>query len=341
MFYFFLCFCLLSLFGLSFRKAKGIDDEALTADRTVMINGFFVGIIMFSHFNGYVKLDGVLNGIYLRIFKEISQLMVTTFLFYSGYGIFESIKYKNCYIKTFFKKRFLKVYIAFALAIVLFILLNAFLNIQYPLKTILLSFTAWSDIGNSNWFMFATFYLYIVVMISFNLFKKDNYKAFLCIIIGTLLYMILCWKTKSGAWFNTILCFDFGMFVSLFKAEIFKFFKSKWNYILSFIIILLLMYLCHSHGYTFLMYEIYSICFVSLILLVSMKIKIGNKMLHFLGKNTFNIYILQRIPFIALQHVGLSNYNVYIYFIVSILTTIIISIIFNYLLKFIYKVLKI
>lgn len=341
MLYCFLLFCLLSLIGLNLKNIRGVDEEALTPERTSMINGFFVGIIIFSHFNDYVTLSGISNMIYLKIFKGISQLMVTSFLFYSGFGIFESIKKKKNYIKTFFKKRFLKVYIAFALAIMAFILLNYILHIQYPIKTILLSFTAWSDIGNSNWFMFATFCLYLIVMISFNIFKKDNSKAILCVIIGTLLYMIVCWKFKEGSWFNTILCFDFGMLISIYKKKVFEFLGDKINYILSFITVLLIMYLCISHGYSFIMYEIYSICFVSVITLLSMKIKIGNKMLHFLGKNTFNIYILQRIVFILYQRVGLATFNIYVYFALSVLTIIIISILFNYLLKFIYKILKI
>ena len=38
--------------------------------------------------------------------------MVTTFLFYSGYGIYESIKSKKKYIDNFFKNRILKLFIS-------------------------------------------------------------------------------------------------------------------------------------------------------------------------------------------------------------------------------------
>lgn len=106
MLYIFIAFLIVALIGIKFNKINDIDDEAMSHDRTLMINGFFVALVLFSHFNSYVTYINQFDQIYLKIFLKIGQLMVTTFLFYSGYGIFESIKNKPNYIDHFLKKGF-------------------------------------------------------------------------------------------------------------------------------------------------------------------------------------------------------------------------------------------
>jgi membrane-bound acyltransferase YfiQ involved in biofilm formation len=331
------------LVGISFKNIKKIDNNALDHDRTTMINGFFVGLILFSHFNGYVALTGLDQTIYLKLFYSISQLMVTTFLFYSGYGIIESIKKKPDYIKHFFKNRFLKLFIMFAIANCLFIILNLVLGIKYPISTTLLAFTGWTSIGNSNWFIFVTFVLYLFILLAFNVFKKDNKKATLLTLLLTLIYIIIMAKTrvKGGIWYNTILCFNLGMYISLYKEQILKYLKDNTTYIMLVLSIFLVFVLCHFQNYHYIVYELHSLLFVLLVFLLSLKIKFGNKILFFLGKNTFGIYILQRLSYIAYRAVGLRDFNMYLYFVVSILTTLILAVLFNKLLKLIFKPLKI
>ena len=86
------------------------------------------------------------------------------------------------------------------------------------------------------------------------------------------------------------------------------------------------------------MYELYSIMFVSLILLITTKIYIGNKVLYFLGKNVFSIYILQRLSFISLQHLGIDKINIFLYLVLSIGFTLVLVFIFNKLLNIVYKI---
>ena len=342
MLYIFGVFVLASLIGISFKHIKGIDITALNHDRTLMINGFFVGLILFSHFNGYVKYTNNLDNIYLKIILDISQLMVTTFLFYSGYGILESIKNKPNYIKGFFKNRILKLLIMFDIAVALFIILNIIIGKNYSIKTTLLAFTGWNDIGNSNWFIFATFVLYLFVLISFSIFKKDNLKGILLTLFLTTLYMFILvkFRIKAGIWYNTILCFNAGMFVSYYKEKIIEFLKDNYRYVLLFLIFVLIFLMCHLQGYNYIVYLLKSIVFTIIIMMLSMKIKIGNRLLLFLGKYTFSIYILQRISFIAYRYIGLSNYNIYIYFGVSVITTIIMAVIYTKVLNLLFKITK-
>lgn len=342
MLYIFIAFLIVALIGIKFNKINDINDEAMSHDRTLMINGFFVALVLFSHFNSYVTYINQFDQIYLKIFLKIGQLMVTTFLFYSGYGIFESIKNKPNYIDHFLKKRFLKVFIPFALAIVVYMILNLIMGNSYSIYQYLLSFTGWESIGNSNWFMFAVFCMYLATFVSFKIFKKDKLSAILLNFILSLIYIILVKRFKGfDWWYNTILCYNFGMLFSYYKKTIIDFLKNKWHYVLSLCFLVILFMLSYDYRDNFFVYEITAISFVIIVVLLSLKVKIGNKFLLWLGKNTFNIYILQRIGYIIFDKIGLKDYNIYSYFGISVIFTIIIVIIFNQIVKLTYKLLKI
>ncbi len=51
MLYIFGLFLLLSIINMKIPQLSGIDEHALDHNRTTMINGFFVALILFSHFN--------------------------------------------------------------------------------------------------------------------------------------------------------------------------------------------------------------------------------------------------------------------------------------------------
>ena len=266
--------------------------------------------------------------------------MVTTFLFYSGYGILESVKNKKNYMDNFFRKRILKLFLSFSLAILLYLLLDLIVGYEYSVKTILLSFIGWESIGNSNWFIFATFCMYFSTLISFKIFKNDYLKGILLCFIFSVCYIFILRYFKYSYWYDTILCYNFGMLLSYYKDNIVKFLKNNLNYILCLILTFLTFVLCRFTEYSHLVFELKSICFVSIIFLITLKVKIGNKVLLWLGKNTFNIYILQRLSFIVYKEIGLLDYNIYLYFCISIITIFIIAFVFDKILKIIYKSLK-
>lgn len=339
MLYIFIAFIIISLLGIKYKKN---NENFLDHDKTLMVNGFFVGLILFSHFNSYATFVSSHDLIYLNIFLKIGQLMVTTFLFYSGYGILESIKKKNNYIDNFLKNRFLKVYLSFFIAICIFIIFNLIIGENYSIRQILLSFTGWESIGNSNWFMFAVFCMYIATYISFKIFKKDYLGAIFLNLIFSFMYIFLVMKFKGyDWWYNTILCYNLGMFFSYFKENIVNYLKHSYNYILIFVLLLMFGLIIHYGGGGFFVYEFKALTFVLLVVLITYKFELNNNVLLWLGKNTFNIYILQRISYILYLKLGVLEYNIYVYFGLSVISTILIVLIFDKMLKFVYAKLKI
>ena len=339
MLYIFLAYIALCLVGANFKSIKTFNKDLLSKETTNAINGIFVGIILFSHFNSYLTFTNPTDLIYLKIIRKIGQLMVTTFFFYSGYGILESIKNKKDYMKHFFKNRILKLFIIFGFAVVLWIIYDLLTHADYTVKDYIVAFTGLKSIGNSSWFIFATFWLYIFTLIGFNVFKKkeDILKGILLTTIGSLLYISYMKYHFDGYWYNTVLCFNLGMFISYYKEKIIAHFKDNTVYSLTFLALLFILWFCFQSMNYLLQFLVYSTTFSFVVFLCSYKINVGNRMLKYLGDNTFNIYIMQRMSYISLQKLGLLDYNIYLYFAASIVLTIVIVFVFDKMLKFILK----
>ena len=74
------------------------------------------------------------------------------------------------------------------------------------------------------------------------------------------------------------------------------------------------------------LYELASVMFCLFIVAVTLFFKIGNPILSWLGKHVFEIYILQRLPMILFQN---KVTNKYLYFMICLIFTILISILFS------------
>ena len=334
MIFFYLIFVIAFLLGMRFKK-KSINDNYLNKDTTTIINGMFVITIFFSHFISYIDNFNRYDYILINILEIIGQLMVTSFLFYSGYGIYESIKNKKNYIKSFFKKRFIPTYINFVIAVLMFVIINLILGNYYSIKTILLSFTGYMSIGNSNWYMLAIFSLYIFVLICFN--ERIKIKSIYRIIILTILtviYIYVISRFKDNYYIDTILCFPMGMFYSYYKEKINLLMKKNYYLWYSIVFIFLLATYFLSRQYANIVtYNLLAIAFIIFVVISTMKFTFQSKTMTFLGVHTFWIYILERIPMIILE----DKLNKYLYLIICLIVTIVLSVFMNKIMNKVWK----
>lgn len=133
-------------------------EDYLGRTQTDAIKGIFILLVVFSHFMGYVRQAGghALN-------MPLGQMIVTCFLFYSGYGVMEAIKRQGrAYIKTIPKRRILTTLLNFDIAVLAFIAVDLLLGRALTWQQCLLSFVCWDSVGNSNWYIFAILLCYAV-----------------------------------------------------------------------------------------------------------------------------------------------------------------------------------
>lgn len=304
-----------------FYKSKfiknGINEEYVSIETTRKINGIFIIFVFLSHSIQYITYSNSLvdlSGIF--IIQQLNQLMVTTFLFFSGFGVYESIKKKSVdYVDTMPKKRILNLLIKFDIAVIIFYIVSNFLSIGYDVKTLLLSFIGWANVGNSNWYIFAILFLYLI---TYCVFKYIKVKDYFCIGIVTLLTICYCFiisNFKPDFWYNTVLCYPLGMWFSLYRSKIELKFKEnmKFYYIVLLVSILVLVLTFLYKQNMYIHSTIYVFAFIACVILFSMKVKINSDYLKFMGTNLFFIYIYQRLPMMILKNYDIFTDNGYLF----------------------------
>lgn len=275
--------------------------------RTNALKGIFVMIVFLSHFRGYITL-GEQDALAVSVVSFLGQLMVTPFLFFSGFGVMESIRKKGeAYVKGIPVQRALKTWVHFMLSVVLFWLLNWLLHIPMSVQDMALSLVGWVSVGNSTWYIFTMFFLYLITAASFLIFCKNEYAGLLCATGLTFVYILVMTPLQGRWWYNTSLCYVFGMWYSALRPWVEKIvMRSGFTYCGALLAAFfgfrqLMRFQMHSSW----IYQLYAVFFVILLVGISMKLRLDNPFLQFLGKHTFSIYILQRLPMRFFQERGL------------------------------------
>ena len=106
-------------------KPNTFNTEYSSINQTNVIKGIFVILVLLGHGNSYLNVQGALDIPYKSFQSHLGQMVVSMFLFYSGFGMIKSIMKKRFgYIKILPVKRFLVVVLNFDIAVILFEIMN-------------------------------------------------------------------------------------------------------------------------------------------------------------------------------------------------------------------------
>lgn len=292
-------------------KFNGYYSDYLSFDTTNAIKGIFIALVFINHAipyiydSGYVFDDSIVSKLFLISNSFVGQWIVAMFLFYSGYGVMESISKKGQeYVNSLPSKRILTTLVNFDIAVALFAIISFFTPNNYTIKDYLLSLIGWESVGNSNWYIFVIMICYSITYLCFRNFSiKKKYihaSSVGCFIFFTILLLSIL---KPSWWYDTMLCFATGIFYSIFRQHVESIAQRYYWQILSLLVILMFFLIKISYNGNGLVYNIFCIVFCLLIIILSMKIRINNPILIWAGKNLFPLYIYQRIPMIIFSSI--------------------------------------
>ena len=222
---------LILLVILSLRYRQGYNNGYLSFDTTNAVKGIFILLVFIAHIVPYILKSGadVMGGGFGFIHNRIGQWIVAMFLFYSGYGIMQSIMKKgNSYIADIPMKRVFNTLLNFDIAVLVFIVVAFLMGTPLTIPQCLLSLTGWDTVGNSNWYIFVILVCYALTYVSF--YKQNNWykSAFIC--FGLIVFtQLLLSVFKQEYWYNTMWCYSAGMLFSLFKDRIEIFAKAYYS----------------------------------------------------------------------------------------------------------------
>ncbi len=324
---------LICLPGIKAAPSGQLHNDYISKNQTTAVNGIFTLLVFWSHVSTYIKLDSAYDIPYTSFKSYMLQAIVVPFLFYSGYGMMESIKKKGSdYVKQIPKKRFLPVLLHFDIAVLLYLIVSLAFGKTFSVKHILLALTGYSSVGNSDWYIFAVLGLYIIVFAAFLLAGKNQLLGVILTTVFSVGFVFAQILLKRSSWcYDTIILFSVGMIYSILKPRLEKILtKHSLIYLGAFaaaVTFYLFFYKRRGGGIEF--YSMWVILFMALIVLFTMKVKIGNPLLSFFGSHVFSIYILQRIPMIIFSKLGFASYNKYAFIVLCFTVTIALAVIFD------------
>jgi len=201
-------------------KKNNRSRELLDKQTATAIKGFAIFQIIIGHLNYYVLEPRINLG-------GLSEYGVSTFLFLSGYGLYESFKRNG--LKTFFEKRFLRVYIPFFIANVLLIFLDYLLlgkSLGSYYSYILYTIGYKTSTGNF-WFIHYLFLWYFMFYVSFAFCETKNKKILMLFLCSIIPFLFVSHQNYWEA--LPVFLFPFGVFIAAYKDRIEIFFNKFHN----------------------------------------------------------------------------------------------------------------
>lgn len=231
------------------------------------------------------------------------------------------------------KRRILNTWINYAVGIIIYIVLTPLTGEELYAQDIPLYFLCQKSIGAPTWYIFVIILCYMTTWVAGMFFNKSRRlfvvaHTVLIILVATTLYFF-----KEDWWYDTILCYAFGLIYSQYIGEFEKRIKKYWllSLIFTVCVFLILYIVTHSTAVPWLIsFNMLAISFALLIIIAGMKIKVGNKWINWCGVHLFPIYMFQGLIYQMLFNIGgeshlLVSYSPFVYAAISLVLTIILA----------------
>ena len=320
---------LLILFLIALPKVKISVKNAngLTADFSTNVKGFLCILIFYNHMASWFENQGVI----FQLFSHMGSFVVGVFFFLSAFGLTKA--YPGEVSFSFLIKRLIKILVPYWICEIIYIVVSVVCNIALQVdvtrKNIFLSAIQMRTIVENSWYVGAILLLYVVFYIC----KKVLPKIDLTLKI-TLLMIIASFVFKN--YWMTFFAFPLGIFIGEREQSILKLGKGKrfTFFIISFVLCALAIGLkfygnsIDNEMYMNVSDMLTSVLFASAVFFMLTFVKIGNRILKFLGNISYEIYLLHGLALrVAYKYVGLK-YSV-LFYIVALAVTVSLSYLTN------------
>ena len=274
-----------------------LNNDYLGVKSTTGLKGFLALGIVFHHLSQWVT-----TGTEFSNFGYMGTYIVSVFFFLSGYGLYVQNERKENYLDNFLVKRLFKILIPFIIISSIYLIYRS-INGQVLSSSFFIDlFKKGSTVIYNGWFVDIIILMYIFFYISFRAFSNKT-TAILVNTLFIIFYIVLAIKLGYGFWwYNSILPFVLGLIWAKNKNYIDEILNKYYFSILVCIIGLLFI----SHQYSFILKKVHlvnnysyaiasnidNVIFTFFFILIVRKIDFSNKYLLFLGKISFELYMI-------------------------------------------------
>lgn len=292
------------------------NEDFMNLAQTKYIEGFFAICIMLHHIGqemcGSWQQYPLYHG--LDLFVPLGFLFVAVFMFFSGYGLYISVEKRPDYLsKGFLKRKALPLIIGYYVTFWVYLAARYFMGQNMSRRDVILYAIGFMQSNPYGWFAIVMPLLYLIFYVVFRLCKRYRIPlVVLCIVvyqyIGTLFVHSTC-ILGGEWWYNSVHLFWIGLVIAKYRTKLYDMVKKLYLVLLiacaagvygSWQLAALLrdgrgMYYTErvADKWVVLSAEmLVTTLFVFLILLLGMKIRIGNRVMDFFGKITLEFYLV-------------------------------------------------
>lgn len=264
--------------------------NGFTREQSQALRGISAIEIMLGHIAMYGDTTALFT------FRKSGILFVGIFFALSGYGLAYSIREKEGYLKGFIVKKILTILLP---AFVAYLIGLAGLSVQYSYRVFDELKTPWMFFFRVNWFIWELLAMYIVTYICAKIgsLKKTH---FIILAVSAVFVVAAFVIGLDNPWYGSTFCFWLGIIYHEFRED----FLSKWldKHVLMHTIITGVVFALSVAGFMLLGdasfignvigRSLASTSFVLILMLVLPYIQVENKVSRWIGKISFEIYLL-------------------------------------------------
>ena len=315
---------LLLLWGAKWSGRTAWNGEFLSLEQCKHWQGFFAVCIMLHHASQktcapWLNKRWIIPG--LEPFVLSGFWFVAFFLVCSGYGLYKSVKAKPDYLNGFVRRRVLPMVAAYYVTGWIFLAVRLFMGQKISALHMILYITGVGHANPNAWYVMVVPLFYLAFYVSFRMFRREGAALASTTALVLLWVLIGCatdhndWYICGEWWYNTAAFFPLGLFLAKYEKGFVRAAKRAYLPLLALSIAAIwglhvysqfaqdyFGYYCewnpHLHERIFrrLMCVIAQVgvagAFVLFILLVMMKLRIGNRALRFMGGITLEFYLI-------------------------------------------------
>lgn len=277
------------------------DVEYLSAKNTVPLKGALALLVLSHHCALYLSsiskaLSIADNFLINNVFYYVGILAVSEFFFLSGYGLEYSFNNKKDYLNNFFKSKATKILLPFLFMFAVYAVYYLAAD-DRTLLEILFAFKNGTAFVMYSWYIIALLYFYVTFYISHKAAQNKSMQIFL-FAISVLAYIFVMFVLNrcldwGKHWMNSVPSILLGVIWYHIKPLTLKLKNSTY---FSTLIAATAMFAVTCIALTKFVFDmIPAIIFVILVTLLLIKFRISNKILNFIGKISFELYMLQGV----------------------------------------------
>ena len=299
------------------------NDGFLCIEQTRMIQaGACLGVIL-HHLTQEITFYGSGDRGPITVFSFMGILFTSLFFFFSGYGLITSVYSRQDYLRKFLYTRLPTVLIPFWVTNALGVLLHRLAyGVHWDLSGTWQRILGITLINSNGWFIVEIVVLYLIFYVLFSLIRnRDIALSLLCVAT----FILMLYSSHQGHdlpgakvhwfrgewWYNSTSVFLFGIMFARFRKTITSFFRKHYAVltvlfaVLTIVTLHISIYCVRRYGYyrddsiagfsstvTFISQTAAGFTFTVFVLLVHMKISIGNRPLKYMSTLSRELFLI-------------------------------------------------